>query len=530
MDLARVSEAARAGTVARLHDETVRHHGDAQAIEYHGQTLTHEDLQASSSRFAGGLADLGIEPGDVLLQYLPNCPPYLIGALGAFKAGAIVSPVNPQYRKRELTYQLEDTEAAAVLTHVALEPYLEEALEAIDWDPVVISVDTESEGVHAFEDVRGEETFVERADDDVALLPYTSGTTGKPKGVQLTHRNFRAQTFSVLSQDHALDDEDVRSLVWLPLYHITGFTHTAWQPLVRGGSVYLRSAANWDGDDCMALIEEEGITHYVGVTAMYVDMINSEHFGEYDLTSLESAGEGGAKMSVAVQEEFEETAGVEMSEGYGLTETTGATHSQSGSTFGLRHGTIGQPTRMTEAIIVDGSGETVDIGEEGELLVRGPQVMKGYHNMPEATEEVFTEDGFFRTGDIARRDADNYYEIVDRKKHMINSAGYNIYPSELEELLSEHEAVAEGAVVGIPDERRNEVPKAFVVTAPSVEPGEDVTAEAINEYFLDNVASYKHPREVEFIDELPRTTSGKIQKYRLEEADETEDAEEPEDD
>ncbi|WP_254522144.1 class I adenylate-forming enzyme family protein [Natrinema caseinilyticum] len=522
MDLASVSEAATAGNVARLHDETVRHHGDAQAIEYHGQTMTHEDLQAESSRVAGGFADLGIEPGDVVLQYLPNCPQYLIGALGAFKAGAIVSPVNPQYRKRELTYQLTDTEAAAVLTHVALEPYLEEALAEIGWDPVVVSVETDSDDALAFEDVRGEETFVERDDEDVALLPYTSGTTGQPKGVELTHRNFRAQTFAVLSQERELDDEDVRSLVWLPLYHITGFTHTAWQPLIRGGSVYLRSAANWDGDTAMALIEDEGITHYVGVTAMYVDMINSERFGEFDLTSLESAGEGGAKMSVAVQKEFEETAGVEMSEGYGLTETNGATHTQSGSTFGLKHGTIGQPLRMTEAKIVDESGERVDIGEEGELLVRGPQVMKGYHDMPEATEAAFTEDGFFRTGDVARRDADNYYEIVDRKKHMINSAGYNIYPSELEELLAEHEAVAEGAVVGIPDERRNEVPKAYVVTVPNVEPGVDVTADEIQEYFLDNVASYKHPREVEFIDELPRTTSGKIQKYKLEDGDESE--------
>ncbi|ELY64962.1 class I adenylate-forming enzyme family protein [Natrinema versiforme] len=517
MDLASVTEDAREGNVARLHDETARHHGDAQAIEYHGRTLTHDELRAASSRFAGGLADLGLEPGDIMLQYLPNCPPYLIGALGAFKAGIVVSPVNPQYRKRELTYQLEDTGAEAVLTHEALEPHLEEALEAIDWDPVVISVDSDADGVLAFDDIRGEERFVERADDDVALLPYTSGTTGKPKGVQLTHRNFRAQTFSILSQEQALEDEAVKSLVWLPLYHITGFTHTAWQPLVRGGSVYLRSAANWDGDAAMRLIEEEGITHYVGVTAMYVDMINSDDFGEYDLTSLESAGEGGAKMSVAVQEQFEETAGVEMAEGYGLTETNGATHSQRNSTFGLRHGTIGQPTRMTEAKIVDSSGETVGIGEKGELLVRGPQVMKGYHGMPEATEEAFTEDSWFRTGDIARRDADNYYEIVDRKKHMINSAGYNIYPSELEELLAEHEAVAEGAVVGIPDDRRNEVPKAFVVTAPGVEPGEDITAEAITEYFLDNVASYKHPREVEFIDELPRTTSGKIQKYKLEE-------------
>jgi len=180
MELASVSKGARAGNVARLHDETARLHGDAQAIEYHGQTLTHDDLKTESSRFAGGLADLGIEPGDVLLQYLPNCPPYLIGALGAFKAGVIVSPVNPQYRKRELTYQLEDTNATAVLTHEALEPFLEEALAEIDWDPVVISVGTDTDEFRAFDDVRGEETFVERADDDVALLPYTSGTTGKP--------------------------------------------------------------------------------------------------------------------------------------------------------------------------------------------------------------------------------------------------------------------------------------------------------------------------------------------------------------
>ncbi|WP_440771567.1 class I adenylate-forming enzyme family protein [Natronorubrum sp. DTA28] len=519
MDLEDVREEARAGNAARLHDETARHHGSATAIEYHGTQLTHEELRAESAQFAGGLADLGIEPGDVMLQYLPNCPPYLIGALGAFKAGVAVSPVNPQYRRRELAYQLEDTQATAVLTHAALLPYLQEALEEIDWDPVVIGVGSTEEGVEMFSDVRGEETFVERADDDLALLPYTSGTTGKPKGVRLTHRNFRAQMFSVLSQPSELDDEDVRSLVWLPLYHITGFTHTAWQPLLRGGSIFLRSAANWDADAAMALIEEAGITHYVGVTAMYVDMVNSDEFGDYDLTCLESAGEGGAKMSVAVQQEFEEVAGVEMTEGYGLTETHGATHTQGSSTFGLRHGTIGQPTRQTDCKIVDSSGEDVPPGEEGELVVRGPQVMDGYHNMPDATDRAFTEHGYFRTGDIARRDAENYYEIVDRKKHMINTAGYNVYPSELEELLAEHDAVAEGAVVGIPDDRRNEVPKAFVVPAPDIEAGVDITEEDIKDYFLERVAAYKHPREVEFIDELPRTTSGKIQKFKLENRD-----------
>jgi len=517
MELDDVSAEASEGNVARLHDETARLHGDALAVEYHGRRLTHEDFKAESDRFAGELAAQGLEPDNVMLQYLPNCPAYLIGALGAFKAGVIVSPVNPQYRKRELVYQLEDTQAKAVLTHAALIPHLEEALAEIDWDPVIFSVASTQDDVIPFSEARDEPTFVERADDDVAILPYTSGTTGKPKGVELTHRNFRAQMNYMLAQPSEIEDEEVRSLVWLPLYHITGFTHTAWQPLLRGGGLFLRSAASWDPDDMMRMIAEEEITHFVGVTAMYVDMVESDKFGEYDLSSLESASEGGAKMSEAVQEKFEETAGIEMNEGYGLTETNGATHAQSNSSFGLRQGTIGQPLRMTECKIVDESGAELPPGEEGELLVRGPQVMKGYHGMPEATEAAFTDDGYLRTGDIARCDEDNYYEIVDRKKHMINSAGYNISPSEVEALLAEHDAVAESAIVGVPDERRNEIPKAYVVPASGVEPGSDVTAEEVKEFCLDKIADYKHPREVEFIDELPRTTSGKIQKYRLEE-------------
>jgi len=517
MQLDEVREDARQGNVAALHDETARFHGDATALEQHGETMTHAELRDVSASMAGGLADLGLEPGDIMLQYMPNCTQNLISSFAGFKAGVVISPVNPQYRKRELTYQLEDTEADAVVTHAALEDHLEPALDELDWDPVVISVNTQSEDFVDFADVRGDDLFVERADDDVAYLPYTSGTTGKPKGVQLTHRNFRTQLNSTLSQEHDLDDEDVKSLVWLPLYHITGFTHTALQPIVRGGSVYLRSAANWDPDAAMELMESAGITHFVGVTAMYVDMVTSERFGDYDLSGLEVAGEGGAKMSVAVQEEFEEVANVDMGEGYGLTESTGGTHSQSGSTFGLRHGTIGQPSRAVDSKIVDERGDEVPIGEEGELLLRGPQVMKGYHNMPEATEEAFTDLGYFRTGDIARRDEENYYEIVDRKKHMINSAGYNIYPSELEEFLAEHEAVAESAIVGIPDERRNEVPKAYVVLRPDYEGGVDITEQDIQDYFIEHVAAYKHPREVEFIDELPRTASGKIQKFKLEE-------------
>ena len=532
MDLSDLADSDRSGNVAKLHDATASFHGDHLAIESYGTELTHAELRDASARFAGGLHDLGLEPDDVMLLYFPNLPQFLIAALGAFKAGVWVSPVNPQYKHREISYQLEDSDAKAIVTHEALRENVTETLERVDDEPIVITVgereNLPEDDLH-FDDVGGDPVMVDREDDDVALLVYTSGTTGRPKGVQLTHRNHRAQTLSTLaSPNDELEDTEIRSLIWLPLYHITGFTHTAWQPLVRGGSLFLRSAAYWDPEDAMAIIEEEGITHYVGVTAMYVDMVNHESFGEYDLSSLVSASEGGAKMSVAVQREFEETSGVEISEGYGLTETNGATHAQVGSTFGLRHGTIGQPTRMTDSKIVDEDGNQLPIGEEGELYVRGPQVMKGYHDNPEATEAAFTEDGYFKTGDIARRDSDNYYEIVDRKKHVIVSAGYNIYPSEVEEFLHEHEAIAEAAVVGVPDERRNEIPKAYVVLRPDVEAGADVTEEEIKQYCLDNIAQYKHPRSVDFVDELPRTTSGKIQKYKLVEDAEAETVEDAE--
>ena len=521
MDLEDVDPIAREGNVANLFDETAALHGDEQAMEHHGERTTHAELQEWTAAFAGGLRDLGLEPDDRLLLFLPNCPEFLVAALGAFRAGVVFSPVNPQYKRREVAYQLEDTDARAVVTHPSLRTIVSQAAEEVDTDIEVITVesqymDRDPDDVF-FEDVRGEATLVERADDDVALLPYTSGTTGDPKGVQLTHRNTRAQlNWPLAASNTDVEPEDVRSLIWLPLYHITGFTHTALQPLVGGGSCYFRSALEWDAQACMQLVEDEGITHFVGVTTMYADMVEADDFGEYDLSSLESASEGGAKLSTAIQERFEETAGVDISEGYGLTETHGATHVQTGSSYGLKHGTIGQPLRMTDCKIVDDRGEEVAPGEEGELLVRGPQVMAGYHEMPRATERAFTDLGYFRTGDVARRDGNNYYEIVDRKKHVIVTAGYNVYPSELENLLLEHEAIADAAVVGIPDERRNEVPKAFVVPTADAEPGADVTDEAIQEYCLERVAEYKHPREVEFIDELPRTASGKIQKYKLE--------------
>ena len=518
MEIADLPEDVRSGNVAKIHDHTAEVVGDLPALRTQDRTITHEELARRSAEFAGGLHDLGIEEDDRVLLYLINGPEFLVSALGCFKAGVPYSPVNPQYKAHELSYQLEDTHAKAIVTREVLRENVSDALERVDMQPEVITVGEEvPEGDVPFDDVRGEPTIVERSDDDVAMQPYTSGTTGQPKGVRLTHKNLGAHSLYAFATGEDRDPEDIRSLLYLPLYHITGFVHTTWQPLLLGGTIYLRNPLEWDAETCMQTIEDEEITSFVGVTAMFVDIVNHERFDEYDLTSLESVGEGGAKMSVSVQEKFEETAGVEMGEGYGMTETCGATHSSGNSSHGIVHGKIGQPLRFTDSKIVDEDGEEVMPGETGELLVRGPMVMDGYHNMPEATEESFTERGYLKTGDIARRDVNNYYEIVDRKKHMIVSAGYNIYPSEVEEFLYGHDAVAEAAVVGVPDERRNEVPIAFVVPAPGVEPGEDVTEEDLKQYCLDNMAEYKHPREVGFVDELPRTTSGKIQKFKLEE-------------
>ena len=517
MDPDEFPDSARDGNVAALYDAIADRREDALAIETPNRELSHADLRDRAASFAGGLAGLGLDPGARVLLYLPNCPAFVVAALGGFRAGTPVSPANPQYKPRELRHQLDDAGADAVVVHAALRERLAAALDGLDRDPTVVVVGGDgangaerADGDVAFADVAGEPVLRERASDDAALQPYTSGTTGRPKGVLTTHENLRAQGFAGFEFADRPPEED-RNLAVLPLYHITGFTHSTWQALVRGGSVYLRSPGDWDADEAMATIEAHAITGFIGVSAMFVDMVQHENFESRDLSSLETVNEGGAKLPVAVQRRFESVTGVDLSEGYGLTETTGATHTGVGSTFGLRAGTIGQPLRMTDAKVVDEDGERVSIGETGELLVRGPQVTTGYHDRPEETEAAFTDDGFFRTGDIARRDAERYYEIVDRKKHTINTAGYNVYPSEVEELLYEHEAVADAAVVGVPDERRGETVKAFVVPAA----GASADADALRRYCLENLAEYKHPREIEFVEGLPRTASGKVRKFEL---------------
>ncbi|WP_435153175.1 class I adenylate-forming enzyme family protein [Haladaptatus sp. DFWS20] len=502
------SVAARSGNVARLYDETAETHPEKLALEMNGERYTYAELRDRSARFAGGLHARGLQPDERIALFLPNCPEFVVAALGALKAGTPFIPMNPQYRTREAVYRLADGDAAAIVTDESLRDTVEAAVNELEHDPLVISRDDGWN--HSFEEIDDDPILVERLDDDIAMQPYTSGTTGKPKGVLLTHRNLRAQSFMGFERT-TLDAEDERFLSVLPLSHIAGFVNRTWQPLIRGASVYLRDPESWNPEDAMATIESKRITKFGAVAAMYVDIIEHDSFGEYDLSSLQESMEGGTTMPTAVQETFEAVAGLELFEAYGLTETGGGTHAGINATFGPRSGTIGQPFRATDCKLVDEDGNEVKSGESGELLVRGPHVMKGYHNLPAETAEAFTEDGYFRTGDIVRRDDDNYYEVLGRKSDVILTAGYNVYPQEVEETLHHHPTVADAAVVGEPDERRGETVKAYVVP----KAGETPDADELRKHCLETMAAYKHPRVIEFVRTLPRTTSGKVQRFEL---------------
>ncbi|WP_433632524.1 long-chain-fatty-acid--CoA ligase [Halomicrococcus sp. NG-SE-24] len=496
-------------------------HPDEVAVSYDGQDVTYEQFWARAGQFAAGLDDHGVEEGDRVAVYLPNLPQFVTAFHGTLRAGGVVVPMNPQYKSREIRHLLADSEAKVVVTLADLVPFVEE----VEDDTAVEHVVAVGEG--EFEAFLGDDdpAVVDRADDDVAVQPYTSGTTGQPKGVQLTHRNLASNASVAADLVPEGIRPDDKQLGVLPLFHIYGMTVVMNATLFNGGAYY--PLPQWDAQQAVSIIQDEELTLMHGVPAMYNDVINQPDAETFDLSSLRLAGVGGSGIPIEVLRRFEELYDVTIYEGYGLTETSPVTHFNSPDA-GRRVGSIGKPLPDVKAKIVDDDFEEqprveegpvdedeVDLDEiTGELVVAGPNVMKGYAGLPDANEDVFTEaegERWFHTGDLGYWDEDDFFYVVDRKTHMINTAGYNVYPREVEELLFEHEGVADAAVVGIPDERRGETVKAFVVRAPDA----DVTAEELKQFCLDNLAEYKHPREVAFVDELPRTTTGKVQKFEL---------------
>lgn len=348
---------------------------------------------------------------------------------------------------------------------------------------------------------------------DVAVLQYTGGTTGLPKGAMLTHFNLVANVLQVAEMGDPVEPGETRVLTILPLFHSYGMTTCLNLGMYHGSRLVL--LPRFDIDQVMQAIKEHQITAFPGVPTMYVAVLNYPNAEAYGIANIRTIGSGGSALPLEVADTFERKFGAKIGEGYGLSEASPVTHVNPNWAPGIqRRGSIGIPIPDTDARIVDVEiGErTLGPGEEGELVVRGPQVMKGYWNRPDETRQVL-RDGWLYTGDIARMDADGFFYIVDRKKDMIIVSGYNVYPREVEEVLYMHPAVMEAAVIGIPDPYKGEVPKAFV----ACKPGHHVTAEEILAHCRRHLAPYKVPREVEFRSELPKTSVGKILRRALRE-------------
>lgn len=467
-----------------------------------GRTYSFAELSDVIHRLAGGLAARGFAPGDTLALMAPNLPEYAIIFHAVAVAGGVVTTVNPTYGADEVAFQLRDAGATELVT---VGMFAEVAKEAITGTEIseVITIDGVA-GTTALDSIFGDPIQQSPVNpvDDVVVLPYSSGTTGLPKGVMLTHHNLVA---NICQCDHAIvyqPDGEV-ALAFLPFFHIYGM-----QVLMNGllaNGVTVVTLPRFDLDQALSLVQEHRITRFFAVPPVVLALAKHPAVDSYDLSSLVQVFSGAAPLGAEIAMEAEKRIGCEVVQGYGMTELSPVSHTTPPGMF--KAGSSGVTVSNTESRIVDpDTGEDQPFGERGELWVRGPQVMKGYLNNPEATAATLDSDGWLHTGDVAIIDEDHHMTIVDRVKELIKYNGFQVPPAELEALLITHPEVNDVAVIGIPDESAGELPKAFIVRSP----GSEVTAEDLQAFVAEHVASYKHIRLVEFIDEIPKSASGKI--------------------
>jgi acyl-CoA synthetase (AMP-forming)/AMP-acid ligase II len=468
-----------------------------------GRTLTYEELLNGVRALAAGLAARGFVKGDVLAVHMPNLPEYAIVFHGVAAAGGRCTTVNPLYTAGELAHQLTDSGATMIVT---VAPFLDIATEAAAKAGVDdVFVVGEAEGATPFTELLGDpsdapEVHIDPT-SDLAVLPYSSGTTGLPKGVMLTHRNLVSNLIQV-QERFPIGDDDVLIGV-LPFFHIYGMTVIMNQGLRNGATIV--TMPRFDLEQFLGLIADHGVTRVYVVPPIALALGKHPAVDGHDLSSVETIMSGAAPLGSELTQRVAERIGCNVIQGYGLTETSPVTHCQSAAAEAPA-GSIGRPVPDTECRIVDPeSGEDVEDGERGELWIRGPQVMAGYLNNAEATAATVDGEGWLHTGDIAVRDADGFYAIVDRLKELIKYKGSQVAPAELEALLLDNPDVADVAVVGVPDEEAGELPKAYVVAA-----GDDLDADALMDWVAEQVAPQKRIRLVEVTDEIPKSPSGKI--------------------
>lgn len=527
-----------------LHDyltQSARKFPDNTAVIYFDRTMTYRELDEAATRFAAVLQSLGIRKGDRVALYLPNTPQYLIGYFGILRAGGVVVPTNPQYVPRELEYQLNDSGARVILTLSLFFNKVQEVRARTSLEHVIVTnvkeyfppvtrllftlfkekkdghrVDiTGLSNTYWFQDLlRAKSTSdfapVEVGTDDLAVLGYTGGTTGVPKGAMLTHGNL----VSNVKQMRAwlCDRKDGEEIVMgaLPFFHSYGQT-VVMNLAIASAAAIICIPNPRELDRVLAAIHKHKPTLMPGVPTLYTAINNHPNLSKYSLKSIRVCNSGAGALPPEVQKAFETLTGAKIVEGYGLTEASPVTHSN--PLFGRRKiGSIGLPFPSTEVKLIDiETGQEVGPGEEGEIIIRGPQVMKGYWQRPEETAATLRDLGdgkgpWLFTGDIGKMDEEGYFYIVDRKKDMIKTSGFNVYPREVEDVLYEHPAVLEAAVIGVPDEHRMEAVKAYVV----LRPGHTATEQEIREFCRQRLTGYKVPRSIEFRDELPKSMVGKI--------------------
>ncbi|MGI1677629.1 MAG: long-chain fatty acid--CoA ligase [Cellvibrionaceae bacterium] len=522
-------------------DITNRRFPDRTAIKFFGNDISYSELHSDVEKLAGWLQKVaGVKKGDCVLLYLQNSPQFVITYYAILRADAVVIPVNPMNREEEFQHYITDTDATVAICASELATYAKNASDNLPKDkqlkhilvgnyadslpknyphpedappPVMQPLLVENYDVPAGA-VRWEDALNEdhkagphtAKPEDLAVMPYTSGTTGFPKGCMHTHQTVM-HTILVGAYSNGLTADAV-SLSVLPLFHVTGMQYGMNAAIFSGSTVVM--LPRWDREVAGSYVSRYKITHWTAIPTMIIDLFGSPNIDSFDLTSLRYIGGGGAAMPEAVAKKVRDTFGLDFLEGYGLSETIAPTHTN--PMYRPKRQCLGLPTFGTDAAIIDPATlKEVPQGEVGEIIVSGPQVMLGYWRNEKATEEAFMEfDGrrFFRTGDLGKMDEEGYFFITDRLKRMINASGFKVWPAEVEALLYHHPDVQEACIIGSKDPYRGETVKAVIVLMEKSKG--NVTEEDIVSWSKENMAAYKTPKLVEFVDALPKSGSGKV--------------------
>lgn len=525
-------------TLDTVFSEACREYADSAAFTCMNHTISYRELDELSGRFAAYLQQsTALQPGDRIAIQLPNILQYPVAVLGAIRAGMVVVNTNPLYTATEIKHQLNDSgakvlvvlaniakNAAAIVHETAVEQVI--VTELADLHPplkrtlinFVVKYVKKMVPPFSFEkaiglrqalaQAQGAPKAVTRSPDDVAVLQYTGGTTGVAKGAMLTHRNLVANMMQVnLHMKKVFRCNREIYIAPLPMYHIYAFTIHCTSALSLGNhNVLIPNPRDIKG--FVAAIKDVPFTCFVGLNTLFNALLRNEDFCKLDFTHLQLTSSGGMALTAEAAKHWKEVTGSTISEGYGLTETSPVVAiNPPGAT---QQGTVGTPMPDTECKVIDDEGNTLPAGEPGELCIRGPQVMKGYWQRPEATAEVMDAEGWFKSGDIAIIQTDGYIKIVDRKKDMINVSGFKVFPNEVEDVLSGHPDIVEAAVVGVPDDDGGETVKAFVVSSDPA-----LTVKAVRDFAKTKLTPYKVPHLVEFRSELPKTNVGKVLRREL---------------